>query len=192
MNAVAVAEAPEQEMRLGRQVRVAWVRELDQALAAVCAVVVIKVGTVPTRDLNQLRQWLEPMQGSFHRVKNSLCRVAFRNRGWEGLDPLLEGGCAIIPLRGDVAAACKVLVQFSKSHEGFVLQGGRIGEDLLQAKELLVLAHLPSRQVLLGQVAAVMISPIRNLAMVLQAPIRSLALAFGAVARKKGEEQKPS
>lgn len=192
MNAVAVAEAPEKEMRLGQQVRVAWVRELDQALDAVGAVVVIKVGTVPTRDLNQLRQLLEPMQGSFHMVKNSLCRVAFRNRGWEGLDPLLEGGCAIIPLRGDVAAACKVLVQFSKGHEGFVLRGGRVGEELLQAQELLVLAHLPSRQVLLGQVAAVMISPIRNLAVVLQAPIRSLALVFSAVARKKGEEQKPS
>lgn len=192
MSTAAAAEVSEKKLRLGRQVRVGWVRELDQALTEVGAVLVAKVEKVPTRDLNQLRRLLAPAESSFHMVKNSLCRIAFRNRGWDGLDLFLEGTCAIAPVRGDAAEVCKVLVQFSKDHEGFVLRGGRIGKDLLQAEELKVLAHLPPRQVLLGQVAAVFQAPIRSLVVALQAPIRSLALAWSAVIRKKGDEQKPS
>ena len=190
MKNAAVTE--EKELRLGQQVRATWVRGLDQALGSIEAVVVAKVEKVPTRDLNKLRQLLEPIEGSFHLVKNSLCRIAFRNQGWDGLDSLLEGTCAITPLRGDVAAACKVLVQFSKDHEGFTLRGGRVGKDLLQAKELTALAHLPARPVLLGQLAAVAQSPMRNLAVVLQAPIRALALVFSAVAPQKGEGKESS
>lgn len=192
MSAAVTEPAEKKELRLGQQVRVSWVRDLDQALNQADAVLVAKVEKVPTRDLNQLRQQLGPLSSSFHMVKNSLCRISFRNQGWEGLDAFLTGTCAVTPIRGDAAAAAKLLVQFSKSHEGFVLQGGRIGKDLLKTQELKTLAQLPSRQVLLGQVAAMAQSPIRNFAVVLQAPLRALALAFSAVARKKGQGQETS
>lgn len=184
MSAATVTEE-KKPLRLGQEVRGSWVRDLEGVLGGVEGVVVTQVGKVPTRDLNQLRQQLEPMQGTFHIVKNSLCRIAFRNRGWEGLDEMLAGTCGITPVRGDIAAACKLLVQFAKDHEGFVLRGGRMGAERLEPKDLSALARLPSRQVLLGQVASVLQAPIRNLATVLQAPIRNLALVLKGVAQKK-------
>ena len=187
MSATAVAEEPK-KLRLGQEIRASWVKDLGISLKDADAVVVAKVEKVETRALNQLRDQLEPIESSFHIVKNSLCRVAFRSRGWEGLDGMLEGTCGITPVRGDLAAACKLLVQFAKDHEGFVLRGGRMGSELLQAQDLSALARLPSRQVLLGQMASVLQSPIRNLAVVMQAPIRALALALKAAAQKKPEQ----
>ncbi|MBI3312325.1 MAG: 50S ribosomal protein L10 [Candidatus Omnitrophica bacterium] len=185
MTAGAAVSSQDKKLGLGREVRTAWVRELDQALTEVESVVVAKIGKVSTRELNNLRHLLEPVDGSFHVVKNSLCRIAFRSRGWDELDSMLEGTCAITPIRGDAAAACKILVQFSKTNEGFVVRGGRIGSEVLQSKDIGVLANLPSRQVLLAQVAAVAQSPMRNLAVVLQAPIRALALVLNAVKNLK-------
>jgi len=180
------AAVAKKAQRLGQKVRVAWVRDLSDFLSKVETVVVAKVEKVPTRDLNRLRQSLN---GSFHVVKNSLCRVAFRNRGWADLEKSLEGTCAVSPIEGDPVAAAKLLVQFAKEHEGFVLQGGMLTGQAMDARELKSLAALPSRQVLLSQLAGVMQAPLRGLAFVMNAPIRGLAIALAAVAKKK---DKPS
>ena len=183
----AVATPAAGKPRLGRQVRSAWMRDLNVALAETGSVVIAKADRVPTRELNHLRQKLQPMDGSVLVVKNSLCRLTFRNLGWADLEKMVEGTCVVSSIRGDAAAACKLLVQFSKDHEGFHLQGGWLTGQVLKAAELKSIAQLPSRQVLIGQLAGVLVSPMRNLAFLMQAPIRSLALALGAVAKKKGE-----
>ena len=180
---------PEKPRRLGQQVRTAWVRDLNNSLSHVDAVVVAKVEKVPARDLNQLRQSLN---GSLYVVKNSLCRIAFREKGWTDLGKVLEGTCAISPIEGDVAAVAKMMVQFQKDHEGFMLQGGILTGQTLGAKELKSLAALPSRQVLLSQLAGILQSPIRSLAFVMNGPVRSLAIALSAVAKKKEKQEKPS
>ncbi len=178
----AVAEAAKKPQRLGQKVRAAWVRDLNNSLSKVENVVVVKLEKVPTRDLNRLRQSLN---GSLYMVKNSLCRIAFREKGWADLEKSLEGTCAVSPIEGDVAAAAKLLVQFAKDHEGFVLQGGMLTGQAMDAKELKSLAALPSRQVLLSQLAGILQSPLRSLAFVANAPIRGLAIALSAVAKKK-------
>lgn len=179
-------EAPQ---RLGQQVRASWVRDLNQTLAGTDSVVVAKLEKVPTRDLNQLRQSLD---GSFYVVKNSLCRLAFRKKGWTDLEKALEGTCAVSPIRGDVAAAAKLLVQFAKDHQGFLLRGGMLTGQTLGAQELKSLAALPPKPVLLSMLAGILQSPMRNLAFVAGAPIRGLAIALAAVAKKKPAEEKPS
>lgn len=181
MSAVA-EEKIEKPKRLGQQVRASWVRDLNGSLKGVDAVVVAKLVKVPTRDLNKLRDSLD---GSFYVVKNSLCRIAFREKGWTDLEKVLEGTCAISPIEGDAVAVAKLLVQFAKDHEGFVLQGGVLTGQTLGAKELKSLAALPTRQVLLSQLAGILQSPLRSLAFVANAPIRQLALVLSAVAKKK-------
>ena len=178
-----LAEAKlEKGPRLGRQVRASWVRDLNSFLSHAETVVVAKLERVPTRDLNRLRQSLN---GSFYIVKNSLCRIAFREKGWADLEKVLEGTCAVSPVEGDVAAVAKLLVQFAKDHDGFVLQGGVLTGQTMGAKELKSLAALPSREVLLSQLAGIAQLPMRSLAVVLNAPIRSLAVVLAAVAKKK-------
>ncbi len=182
---VKTAEGPP---RLGRRVRARWVQDMGKALSAVDSVVVAQMGKVPTRDLNQLRQQLQSQEGSFNVVKNALCRLAFREKGWSDLEKHLQGTCGITPIRGDAVAAAKLLVQFAKDHEGFVLKGGVMGGAVLSAQDLSALAKLPTRQVLLSQLAGVMQMPLRNLAMLLQGPIRQFALTLAALAQKKGKE----
>ena len=92
-------------------------------------------------------------------------------------------------IQGDVPAACKLLVQFSKEHEGFVLKGGVLTGQFLGAQDLQALARLPTREVMLSQLAGVLQSPLRRFAFALQGPIRFLAMILSAVGQKKEKEK---
>ena len=181
-----LASPAENPVRLGQQVRIGWVRELTGVLSQVETVVIAKIERVPARNINQLRRALG---GSFYVVKNSLCRLAFRQRGWNELEKFLQGTCGVGAIQGDAAAACKLLVQFSKDHEGFVLQGGVLTGQILGVQELQALARLPAREVILSQLAGIVISPLHRLAFALQGPIRSLAMTLSAIGQKKGKEK---
>lgn len=171
--------------RLGQQVRSGLVRDLKKELSGADTVVMVKLDRVPTRKLNELRQSLETKDASFLVVKNSLCRLVFRDLGLTGLETAVEGTCGVSSIRGDVAAVSKLLSQFAKEQEGFLFRGGIFKGQPLQAKDLEALAKLPSRDVLLSQLAGVIQSPIRNMAFLLTGPIRSFVFVLKGMAQKK-------
>ncbi len=190
-SATLEAKEPPKKLRLGQQVRIGLVRDLKSSLSDVEVLVVSKMERVSTRELNQLRLSLKALQADLIVVKNSLGKMTFRDRGWTDLEKALTGTCGISPVRGDVSSVCKLLSIFSKSHEGFVLQGGILKGQLLQPQDLMVLGKLPSREVLLSQLAGIAQSPIRSFAFLLQGPIRSLAVMLSALAQKKAKAASP-
>jgi large subunit ribosomal protein L10 len=185
---VSTATVAPKKIRTGTKVRHALLKDVKKAVDGAQAIVITKWEKVPTRDLNGLRTSLKGIDSNFFVVKNSLSRIVCREQGWAELEKVFEGTCAITPVKGDVAAAAKLLAAFQKGHEGFVLQGGVLEGKFLKKQDIDALAKLPSRQVLLSQLAGVLISPIRNLAVVLQAPIREAALVLAAVKQKKEKE----
>ena len=173
------------KVRLGQKIRAAVVRDMEKKLSGVEMVVVARMDRVPAQHVNQLRQALNGHEASFFVVKNSLCRKVLHDLGWSGLEKNLEGTCGISPVRGDVGVVCKLLATFSRDHEGFVLKGGIFKGQILEQKDLSDLARLPSREVLLSQLAGIVQSPIRKLAFILQGPVRSLVMTLAALKQKK-------
>ncbi|MCM8811930.1 MAG: 50S ribosomal protein L10 [Candidatus Omnitrophica bacterium] len=170
-------------------------RELKAQVEASGAVVVSSVQKVPARELNRLRFSLRDIDSNFMIAKNSISRILCREQGWQDMEKLFEGTCAISPVKGDAAKVCKLLATFQKDHEGFVIQGGILEGQFYSKDQLIALSKLPSREVLLSQLAGLLQGPIRNLAVVLQAPIREAALAFKALAQKRekeGKQEKPA
>lgn len=179
------AAVEEKEIPVGRQIRQGWVRDLKKELERAETVVIARMAGVPAGAVNRLRQTLETHSSSFHVVKNSLCRIAFRDLGWQGLDSMLQATCGVGSIRGDAAAACKLLVQFSKEHEGFVLQGGWMSGTLVGAPELAALAKLPPRPVLIARVLGGMKAPLTGLVGTLQGVHRQLLGVIYSLLKKK-------
>ena len=73
-------------------------------------------------------------------------------------------------------AAAKVIADFAKSNDKLVLKAGAYNGKALDAAGIKALASVPSKEVLLAQIAAL-----------LQAPVSGLARAVAAVAAKRGE-----
>ncbi|MBI4187981.1 MAG: 50S ribosomal protein L10 [Chloroflexi bacterium] len=127
---------------------------------------------IPTSELTILRRKLQQSGSEYKVVKNTLARFAATKAGQEGLVGSLEGPIAIAFGYGDITTAAKVLADYIKgATTGLSIKGGFIGDRLLTREEVLSLATLPSREVLLGRVLGQMKSPISALVTCLSSPL---------------------
>jgi large subunit ribosomal protein L10 len=117
--------------------------------------------------------------------KNTLARFAARDAGITGLDTLLVGPTAIAFVHGDVAAVAKTLKEYAKTNPLLVIRGGAVAGKAVSAKEVEVLADLPSREVMLSQFAGMLQAPLVKTAGLLQALPRNMAYGLKALVDQK-------
>ena len=104
--------------------------------------------------------------------------------GRSGFAELLEGPTALTFVRGDTAGAAKAISTFNKEHDVLAFKGGFMGELVLDEDKFKSIARLPSRDVLDGQLAGVVASPLTGLVRGLGSMISGLALQLGQIAEK--------
>jgi large subunit ribosomal protein L10 len=100
--------------------------------------------------------------------KNTLMRFAFEELGYNDMSVNLEGPNAIALSYDDEVSAAKVTNDFAKtSNDTITLKAGIAEGKIMNADEVKALASVPSREILLGQLAGVLQGNIRNLAYML-------------------------
>lgn len=182
------AESASNGDRIGKAVRTGWADTLRRSLSETDTLVIARFERISAQDLGQLRRKLQQAEASLHTVKNSLCRIVFRDLGWDQLGSMLDGTCGVAPIRGDASQVAKLLAQFSKGHEGFTVQGGLLGGRPLAAREFDALAKLPGRPALLTQMIGGVQAPLTGLLGTLQGLQRKLVGVIHAIAKKSRED----
>src|SRR2546423_3499367 len=140
----------------------------------------------------EVRARLREADALFKVVKNSLTERAADQTGTESLKAYLEGPTALTFVRGDVAVAAKAIADFSRTSQLLPFKGGLINGDVLDVEQLRSLSRLPSREVLYGQLVAVVASPVTGLVRTLNALLGGLAVALGGVREKKESGEIPA
>ncbi len=162
-------------------------REFVSSLAAVFAktsmVVVARNDGLTVADVTVLRQKMRAAGATYKVAKNRLASLAAKGTPFEGLVPLFVGPTALSWAEDPVAVA-KVAVEFAKTNEKFVVLGGALGTQMLDANGVKALADLPSLDTLLAQMVGLISTTATRIAGVLQAPAGQLARVFGAYADK--------
>jgi large subunit ribosomal protein L10 len=151
------------------------------------AVFAIDYRGITVAQVAELRGKLHETDATFRVVKNTLTERAADQADAEALKSLLEGPTALTFVRGDAAAAAKVIADFQKSTGGELLpfKGGIMDGGALDAAQITAISKLPSRQVLYGQLVGIVASPITGLARSLNGLVSGLAIALGGVLEKK-------
>lgn len=139
-------------------------------------------------EVTELRSKLREAGVEYKVVKNTLLKIAAKNAGIEGADDYFQGPTAVAFGLEDAVSPAQVLSKFAKDHKDLEIKGGILEGNIIGVQEVKALADLPSREVLLGQVASVFQAPIAGLVNVLQGPIRKLGYALEEV-RKVQEAQ---
>jgi large subunit ribosomal protein L10 len=85
----------------------------------------------------------------------------------------------------DIVATAKVLVNFSKANNKFVIKGAVVDGKVMTLDEVKALASLPSREVLLSQVVGGIKSPITGFVNTLGGILRKFVYAVDAIKTKK-------
>jgi large subunit ribosomal protein L10 len=118
--------------------------------------------------MKQLRRSLGT-KNKYSVVKNTLTKLAAKEAGVD-LDPaLLSGPSAVAFIKGDPIDAAKALRDFSKENPLLVIKGGIFEGKAVTTAEIMQLANLESREVLLAKIAGAMKGSIAKAARVFDA-----------------------
>jgi large subunit ribosomal protein L10 len=145
-------------------------------------------------QLAELRRSLGD-HATFAVVKNTLTKIAVTGAGLENqLSSLLVGPSAVAFVDGDVVEAAKGLRDFAKAHPLLVIKGGVLDGKAITPSEIMQLADLEPREVLLAKLAGAMKASLAGAAATFNAlPVQMAQLAEALRAKRAaGEDAAPA
>ena len=92
-------------------------------------------------------------------VKNTLATIALKNAGLSGIE---IKDTNILVWGDDSIATSKVVSDFAKDNDKFVIKQAYIDRESADAAKVEAFAKLPGREELLGMLASVWMGPVRN------------------------------
>jgi len=146
-------------MSLNLQEKQAVVAEVAKQVAGAQAIVMVENRGMPVAAMTQLRAKARASGVYFRVVKNTLVRRAVADTPFASLAEKMVGPLAY-GIGTDPVAVAKVLNDFAKGNEKFVITGGGMPGHVMSAKDISALATLPSREELLAKLMGTMQAPI--------------------------------
>mgnify|MGYP001076156756 CR=1 FL=1 len=169
---------------MNREEKAALIEELAAQIEQSEAIFAVDYRGISVTQAAELRSKLREADTTFRVVKNRLTKRAADQVGEERLAELLTGPTALAFVRGDTAQAAKAITSFNKEHEVLTYKGGFMGATTLDESAFKSIARLPSREVLNGQFAGIVASPLTGLVRGLNSMIQGLAVQLGQIAEK--------
>jgi large subunit ribosomal protein L10 len=169
---------------MNRDEKAATIEEIAAQIEAAEAIFAVDYRGISVPQAAELRSKLREADASFRIVKNRLTKIAADKAGEERLAELLQGPTALTFVRGDTAQAAKAISSFNKEHDVVAFKGGFMDGLSLDEERFKAIAKLPAREVLIGQFAGVVASPLTGLVRGLGSMIQGLALQLGQIAEQ--------
>ena len=146
-------------MSLNLEQKQAVVAEIAKQIAGAQAIVMVENRGLPVAAMTQLRAKARASGVYFRVVKNTLVRRAVVDTPFAPLADRMVGPLAY-GIGPDPVAVAKVLNDFAKGNDKFVITGGALPGQTMSAKEISALASLPSREELIAKLLGTMQAPI--------------------------------
>ena len=167
----------------------AIVAGLVETLKSASSGVLVNYEGITVAEDTALRNELRKAGVEYSVVKNTMVRRALDDSGLGELDDVLHGTTSLAVSHEDPIAPMRVVNKFAKSINGdrFVIKAGFMDGKVLPLDDVIAMAELPSKEVLLGQLLGMMLSPITSLAIVIKAIAEK-----GGIPAEKAEETAPA
>jgi large subunit ribosomal protein L10 len=170
---------------MNRDEKATAIEEIAADIEAAEAIFAVDYRGISVPQAAELRAKLRESDASFRIVKNRLTKIAADKAGaGERLNALLQGPTALTFVRGDTAQAAKAISTFNKEHKVLTFKGGFMDGIDVDEGGFEAIAKLPSRDVLNGQLAGIVASPLTGLVRGLGSMIQGLASQLGQIADK--------
>ena len=140
---------------MARPDKAAAVAELTEDFRSANATVLTEYRGLTVTSMKELRRSLGS-ETKYSVVKNTLTKIAAKNAGVDLSEDLLVGPSAIAFVKGDPIDAAKSLKDFQKENPFLVIKGGIFEGKAVTTAEIMKLADLESREVLLSKLAGAM------------------------------------
>ena len=173
-------------MSLNLSEKQAVVAEVSKAVAGAQAIVMAENRGLPVAAMTQLRAKARASGIYFRVVKNTLVRRAVADTPFAPLSGKMVGPLAY-GIGSDPVAVAKVLNDFAKANDKFVIAGGAMPGQVMSPNEIAALAALPSREELLAKLLGTMQAPIAKFVRTMNEVPARFARTLAAVREQKAE-----
>lgn len=173
-------------MGLNLEEKKAVVAEVAAQVAAAKAIVLAEYRGLEVGNMTELRRKAR-RSGVYLRVlKNTLARRAVKDTPFAELADQMVGPL-VYGISSDPVATAKVMNEFAKGNDKFVIKAGAMPNAVISAKEVTALASLPSREELLAKLMGTMQAPVAQFVRTLNEVPSKFVRALAAVrdAREK-------
>ncbi len=167
-------------MSLNRNEKAAVVADVSAQVARSQTLALAEYRGLTVEHLNKLRVDARAKGVYLHVLKNTLARRAVKGTPFEVAAEAMSGPL-IYSFSEDAVAAAKVIADFAKGNDKLVIKAGAYAGKALDANGIKALAAIPSKEVLLSQIAGL-----------LKSPVQRIAAVVAALAAKKGEGASPT
>jgi large subunit ribosomal protein L10 len=140
----------------------AMVSEVSAKLAGAQAIIVAEYRGLDVERVTQLRSKARKSGVYLRVLKDTLARRAVKGTPFEKLSEQMFGPL-MYGISTDPVAGAKVLSEFAKENELFVIKAGAMPNAIMSAKDIKALASLPSREVLIATLLGTMQAPVTKL-----------------------------
>lgn len=161
-------------MALTKAKKAELISSYKDALKNSKSAVYVKFKGLPVKDTMELRKELFKEKTGYTVVKKTLWDIAVKSEEIKGEIPEVKEEMAVV-WGMDLLTPARISYEFSKKHKGsFGILGGIFDGNFKNASEMMAIATIPPREVLLSQ-----------LAFLLKSPMQRVAIAISEVAKKK-------
>ena len=146
-------------MSLNLEQKQAVVAEVSEQVAGAQAIVLAEYRGLPVGNMTELRKKARASGVYLRVLKNTLARRAVAETPFANLADQMVGPLAY-GISADPVAVAKVLHEFAKANDKFVIKGGAMPNVVMTPKQVAELATMPSREELLAKLLGTMQAPI--------------------------------
>lgn len=166
----------------------AIVAELTEKMKKASSGVLVDYKGINVADDTKLRKEMREAGVEYAVYKNTMIRFAADAAGLGKLDKVLSGTTALAISENNLVAPAKIVSEYVKKlKDKFEIKAGFVEGNVISAAEVVALAELPPKEVLVATVLAGFNAPISGFVNVLNGNIRGLAVALNAILEKKQE-----
>ena len=166
-----------------------FVEEFRESLKESPAIFLTDFTGLDVKSMTVLREELRKSGSEYLVVKNRLVRLALQDTEFPDITEWLNGPTGVVIGRTGPVEAAKAVADFAKGHDNRpVFKVAVLDNSLLDPSQIDRLAKLPSREVLLAQLAGALEAPMAALAGALEAKMQEMSGLLEALREKQGGE----
>ena len=161
-------------MSANKEAKVALVNEIKDKLSKAKSMFVVNYSGTTVAKAIELRNAFKKENVEYHVYKNRLVLRALKELGYDVDENALQGTNSFAISYEDETAGGRILSNFMKDNKNMTFVFGTLGNKVLTKEETEVIANLPSKPALIGQLLSV-----------LNGPIRGVCVALNEIAKQK-------
>lgn len=160
------------------------ITEIQEKINASPYILLTEYSGLRVGEFSELRTRLAQVNAEYRVIKNTLLRRALKDSKLPELENDLVGQTAVVLGQKDVSAAAKVLKNFKAEFQKPNIKVGILDKSFISNDQILALADLPAREVLLAKLLGLLTTPATQLARVINTPAAQLAQVIKAKSEK--------